>query len=103
MQKTLSISYSPSANDTFFVNVNYLIDTNEDRVTSILCSIDEAPPALIPAWLRVKKFEAKARLHKGYYTMLYNDSAHVFDLNTSLFIDTATTQIMKKEEMRKVL
>jgi hypothetical protein len=103
MQKTISISYSPIGNETFFVNVNYQIDSDENRITSIMCSIDEAPPAITPSWLRVKKFESKARLDKGCYTMLYNDSDYAYGLDTSLFIETATMQIMKKEDMRKVL
>ncbi len=103
MHKTISISYSPAEHDTSFVNVNYQIASDENRITSISCCIDEAPPAITPAWLRVKKFESKARLDKGSYTMLYNDSDYAYGLDTSLFIETAMTQIMKKEAMRKVL
>lgn len=101
MKRTISISYAIGGADTCFVNVNYHIATNEEHITCIQCSIDEAPPAIVTTWLRVKKFEARARLLKGSYNMLYNDSDYIHGLDTSLFIEAATAQIMKQEEMRK--
>jgi hypothetical protein len=104
MQKTISIFYSLGGHDSFCVSVNYHINTNEDdHITSILCSIEDTPVTVKPAWLRIKKFEAKARLHKGYYTMLYNDSVYAYDLDTNLFTEKATEQIMKHEKMRKLM
>jgi hypothetical protein len=61
MKKAISISYAIGGADTCVVNVNYHIATNAKRISCIQCSIDEAPPAVVPAWLRVKNFEARAK------------------------------------------
>lgn len=101
MNKTISVCYPYSKDDTFFVSVTYHIDSCDENVTAIRCLVEEMPPKVVPGWLRTRKFDATARLAHGSYTMLYNDSHYAYGLHTSLFIETATRQIMMQERMRK--
>lgn len=82
------------------VSINYRVDYDED-IAIISCTVETGPTIIvIPHWLRIRKFEARARRIKNLYMLLYTHGSDDFGLETSLFIEKTISQIMTREKMR---
>src|ERR1043165_4167728 len=99
LRKTILVHNPADTNhESAEVAVSYRIDYDED-IALISCMVEMGPITLLPSWLRVRKFEARARRSKGYYTMLYSEGSDDFGIDTSLFIERVAFQIMNHENI----
>src|SRR5690349_2601123 len=97
LKKTIQVLCPPDGGRASAeIAISYQIDFEEDIVL-ISCMMEIGPATLLPSWLRIRKFQARARLNRGYYTMLYSQGCDDFGVDTSLFIERAASQIMSRE------
>lgn len=95
MNKYITVSHS-GGDTAFEIQLQYTIET-VGAVQTITCSVEGKQ---LPIWLQLRKFKMMSLNENNSYIPLHNESNNDKNLDTSLFIDKAYTDIMRAEKYK---